>query len=94
MDRSPIQLQRLRFVITNNLLLQYLCRLFAIGVRQPLKPKLYDNHGHSGRLTQGSAKIPQAGRASLISSEFRLRNDIRVAFICLVYELFINIQHA
>ena len=46
-----------------------------MGVRKPLKSKFQHNHGHSGRLTQGSAKIPQAGRAVLIYSKHRLRND-------------------
>ena len=72
---SPIQLQRFNFVITYNSLFLYSYRLFVIGVRQPLKPKLQDNHGHSGRLTQERAKIPQAGCAVLIYSKHRLRND-------------------
>ena len=73
--RLPIQLQRFNFVITYNLLFLYLYRLFVISVRQPLKPKLYDNHRHSGRQTQESAKIPQAGCVAWIVREHRLRND-------------------
>ena len=71
----PIQLQRFNFVLTYNLLYLYLYKLFVVGVYKPLKSKLQYNYGHLLRRTQWRAKIPQAGRAVLIFSEFRLRND-------------------
>ena len=91
---SPIQLQRFNFVITYNLLFFDLCKRFVMDVRKPLKSKFQNNHGQLLRLTQESAKNPQAGRAVWIYSEFRLRNDRRGAFVCLLYEWIVNIQHA
>ena len=72
---SPIQLQKFNFVITYNLIFLYLFKSFVVDIHKPLKLKLYDNHGHILRLTQESAKIPQAGRTALIFSDFRLRKD-------------------
>ncbi len=50
--RFLIQLQRFNYVITYNLLFLYLYKSFVMGVREPLKPKLQDNHRHFGRLSR------------------------------------------